>query len=486
MSDIPTLRNFVAGQWLGEAAPFEVRDPGHRDTILAHVVPADAALVDQAVSAAVKAQKLWACVPVAERAAAVLAAADRIEAEADKGLDGLVREVVLETGMLPGEITLEFRGAAFAARDNVEAAQVALEPEVIEDESSIVRIERRPIGVVAAIVPWNAPIVLMIRKFAPALVAGCALVVKTPPTAPIGITKLLAGLAELFPAGVINVVHGFGEVGAALSAHPLVRLVSFTGGGVAARAIMATAADTMKNVQFELGGNDAAIVLDDFDIETQIPMLMAGAFHRSGQFCFAIKRLYVPDAIYDRVFDAMAAYLDAQKIGHPLDPATTFGPINNKAQFDFLQGLIARSRAAGAELIELGTPVDPAQWETGNYMKPVLVRDAAPGLEAVTCEQFGPVLPVLRYHDLDAVVAQANRTEYGLGSSIWTRDEGRGKALARRLEAGMTFINKNAQSRLGRRHMPFGGIKQSGIGTENAEYGLYEFTEIHAINIHKA
>lgn len=486
MSDIPTLRNFVAGQWLGEAAPFEVRDPGRRDTILAHVVPADAALVDQAVSAAAKAQKLWARVPVAERAAAVLAAADRIEAEADKALDGLVRDVVLETGMLPAEITLEFRGAAFAARDNVEAAQVALEPQVLEDETSIVRIERRPIGVVAAIVPWNAPIVLMIRKFAPALVAGCALVVKTPPAAPIGITKLLAGLAELFPAGVISVVHGFGEAGAALSAHPLVRLVSFTGGGVAARAIMATAADTMKNVQFELGGNDAAIVLDDFDFEKQIPMLMAGAFHRSGQFCFAIKRLYVPDAIYDRVFDAMAAYLDAQKIGHPLDPGTTFGPINNKGQFDFLQDLIARSRAAGAELIELGTPVDPAQWEAGNYMKPVLVRDAAPGLEAVTCEQFGPVLPVLRYHDLDAVVAQANGTEYGLGSSIWTSDEGRGKALARRLEAGMTFINKNAQSRLGRRHMPFGGIKQSGIGTENAEYGLHEFTEIHAINIHKA
>ncbi|MCA2012147.1 aldehyde dehydrogenase family protein [Cereibacter sphaeroides] len=486
MSDIPTLRNFVAGQWLGEAAPFDVRDPGRRDTILAHVVPADAALVDKAVSAAAKAQKLWARVPVAERAAAVLAAADRIEAEADKGLDGLVRDVVLETGMLPAEITLEFRGAAFAARDNVEAAQVALEPQVLEDETSIVRIERRPIGVVAAIVPWNAPIVLMIRKFAPALVAGCALVVKTPPTAPIGITKLLAGLAELFPAGVINVVHGFGEAGAALSAHPLVRLVSFTGGGVAARAIMATAADTMKNVQFELGGNDAAIVLDDFDVEKQIPMLMAGAFHRSGQFCFAIKRLYVPDAIYDRVFDAMAAWLDAQKIGHPLDPATTFGPINNKGQFDFLQDLIARSRAAGAELIELGTPVDPATWETGNFMKPVLVRDAAPGLEAVTCEQFGPVLPVLRYHDLDAVVAQANGTEYGLGSSIWTSDEGRGKALARRLEAGMTFINKNAQSRLGRRHMPFGGIKQSGIGTENAEYGLHEFTEIHAINIHKA
>lgn len=486
MTGIPSIRNFVDGAWLGDGTPFEVRDPGRRDTVLALVQPADAGMVAQAVQAASRAQKVWAAVPVADRAARVLAAADRIEAEADKGLDGLVRDVVLETGMLPGEITLEFRGAAFALRDNVEAAQGALQPTVIEDDTSIVRIERRPIGVVAAIVPWNAPIVLMIRKFAPALVAGCTLVVKTPPTAPIGITRLLADLAGLFPPGVINVVHGFGDTGAALAAHPLVRLVSFTGGGAAARAIMATAADTMKNVQFELGGNDAAIVLDDFDIGTQIPVLMAGAFHRSGQFCFAIKRLYVPDAIYDRVFDAMSAHLAKVRIGHPLHPETTFGPINNRAQFDFLTGLVARTRAAGATLIELGTPVDPATWQDGNYMKPVLVRDPDPDFEVVTCEQFGPVLPVLRYHDLDQVVAEANGTAYGLGSSIWTTDVARGKALAGRLEAGMTFINKNAQSRLGRRHMPFGGIKQSGIGTENAEYGLHEFTETHAINIHKA
>lgn len=486
MSKAAELKNFVGGEWLGEGETFAVRDPGQQDRILAEVYPADAAMVGRAVDAAAAALKGWSARPVDERAALVLAAADRIEAEADKGLNGLVRDVVLETGMLPAEIELEFRGAAFAARDNVEAAKVALEPTVLEDDASIVRIERRPVGVVAAIVPWNAPIVLMIRKFAPALVAGCTLVIKTPPTAPVGITRLLADLAGLFPTGVINVVHGFGEAGAALSAHPKVRLVSFTGGGVAAKAIMASAADTMKNVQFELGGNDAAIVLDDFDVDAQLPTLMAGAFHRSGQFCFAIKRLYVPDAIYDKVFDAMSAHLAKVRVGHPLDPETTFGPINNKAQFDFLQGLVARSRDAGEELIELGSQVDPDHWEDGNYMKPVLVRDPSAGAEVVTCEQFGPVLPVLRYSDLDAVIDEANGTEYGLGSSIWTTDASRGKALAHRLEAGMTFINKNAQSRLGRRHMPFGGIKQSGIGTENAEYGLHEFTEVQAINIHKA
>lgn len=478
--------NLVAGARVGSDHRFEVRDPGRRSEVVALVAAADAALVGAAVDAAERALAGWSAVPVATRAAMVLAAADLIEAEADKGVDGLVGTVVRETGMLPGEIMLELRGAAFAARDNVTAAQIALEPKVFEDATSIVRIEHRPIGVVAAIVPWNAPIVLLIRKFAPALVAGDTLVIKTPPTAPAGIAVLMEALAPLFPPGVINVVHGGAEVGAAMAAHPKVRLISFTGGGVAARAIMKSAADTLKNVQFELGGNDAAIVLDDADLDRMIPTLAAGAFHRSGQFCFAIKRLYVHEAIYDAVFDRLAAHLDQVRIGHPLDPRTTFGPINNPAQLAYLQGLVATTRAAGGDLVELGQKVDPATWDDGNYMRPVLVRKPGPDFDIVTCEQFGPVLPVMSYRDEDEVVALANASPYGLGSSLWTRDFARGVALARRLETGMTFINKNAQSRLGRRHMPFGGRKQSGIGTENAEAGLAEFTEIHAINIHKA
>ena len=480
-----TVDNFIAGQWRPGSGRFEVRDPGRTADLVANVAVANDAIVGEAVEAAHAALKVWSQVPVEERAAAVLRAADFIEAEADKGLDGLVGVVVKETGMLPGEITMEFRGAAFAARDNVEAARNALQPWVIEDATSIVRIEHRPIGVVAAIVPWNAPIVLLIRKFAPALMAGDTLVIKTPPTAPAGIALLMEKLAPLFPAGVINVVHGGAETGAALAAHPKVRLISFTGGGMAAKSIMKTAAETLKNVQFELGGNDAAIVLDDFDIESQVATLAAGAFHRSGQFCFAIKRLYVADSIFDAFLDALAAHLDKVRIGHPLHPDTTFGPINNAAQLSYLKGLVEKTRAAGGEVLELGAPVSEEIWNEGNYMRPVLVKNPAPDFDIVTCEQFGPVLPVMRYASEDEVVALANNTDYGLGSSVWTTDFDRGVAFARRLEAGMTFINKNAQSRLGRRHMPFGGIKQSGIGTENSELGLAEFTEIHAMNFHK-
>lgn len=480
-----TVDNFINGAWVGSTERFDVRDPGRRDDVIARVAVADQAQVDRAVEAAHKALKPWGAISIDDRATAVLRAADLIEEEAEKGIEGLAGVVVRETGMLPVEIIMELRGAAYAARDNVEAAKVALEPVIVEDKTSIVRIEHRPIGVVAAIVPWNAPIVLLIRKFAPALVAGDTLVIKTPPTAPVGVAILMEKLAGLFPQGVINVVHGGAETGAALSAHPKVRLISFTGGGAAAKQIMKTAADTLKNVQFELGGNDAAIVLDDVDMDKTIPTLIAGAFHRSGQFCFAIKRLYVHERIYDAFFEKLAAQIDAFRVGHPLDPRTTFGPINNPGQLAFLKSLVEKTRAAGGELIELGHKVDPESWDEGNYMLPVLVKKPAGDFDIVTCEQFGPVLPVMSYKSEDEVVALANGTEYGLGSSIWTSDFERGVALARRLEAGMTYINKNAQSRLGRRHMPFGGIKQSGIGTENSELGLAEFTEIHAMNFHK-
>lgn len=479
---IPTIELLIDNAAVPGAALAEVRDPGRFDTVVGHVAQADAALVGRAVEAAHRAFPAWAALPAEERAARVLRFADLLEGIVDE----LAPIVVAETGMLPAEIRMEIAGAAFAARDNVDAARAFLAPARYEDDGSWVRVEKRPAGVIAGFVPWNAPIVLMVRKLAPALVCGNTIVIKTPPTAPLGIGLLLARAAALFPPGVVNVVHGGSEVGQALVAHPLVRRVSFTGGGAAASAIMAAAADTVKNVQFELGGNDPAIVLDDMDFDAQMPALVAGTFHRSGQFCFAVKRIYVPETRYDAFFDRLAGEVDKFRIGHPTDPRTTFGPVNNAQQYANVRGLVERARATAEAVVELGEPVDPATWSQGYYLRPALVKRPPPDQEIVTCEQFGPVVPVIPYRDEDEAVAMANATEYGLGSSIWTTDTARAVALARRLEAGMTFINRNAQSRLGRRHMPFGGIKQSGIGTENSELGLADYVEYHAINLHKA
>lgn len=459
----------------------EVRDPGRTADVVGLVAQAAPADVDRAVRAAQRAFASWRHTEPAERFALLQKAADLIDASSAE----LVPVVVAETGMLPAEIKMEFGGAALALRDNVEAALEFLKPAQYEDADSWVSVEKRPIGVIAAFIPWNAPIVLMIRKLAPALACGNTVVFKTPPTTPLGLGLLLKRIAALFPPGVINVLHGGAEVGAELAGHALVRKISFTGGGKAASAIMKTAADTIKGVQFELGGNDAAVVLDDADLEKIMPALVAGTFHRSGQFCFAIKRIYVPRAMYEDFFARMCAAVDRFKIGHPLDAQTTFGPVNNRGQFDYIAGLTARAKAAGARVAELGEVLHPEQWEQGLYLRPVIVADLAPDAELVVHEQFGPIVPLVPYDSEEQVIGYINDTEYGLGSSVWSSSFERATRFARHIEAGMTFINKNAQSRLGRRHMPFGGVKQSGVGTENSELGLAEYIEYHAINFHK-
>lgn len=459
----------------------KVRDPGKTSVVVGQVAQATLQQVDDAVEAAHQAFLKWRHTTLTERLGLVLQAADLLEGMAEE----LTPVVVSETGMMPHEIALEIRGAAFAMRDNVEAARVFLAAETFEDGDSWVSVEKVPVGVVAAFAPWNAPIVLLMRKLAPALACGNSLVVKTPPTAPLGQGIVLKKIASLFPPGVINVLHGGNEVGERLVGHKLVRRISFTGGGKAASAIMANAAETLKGVQFELGGNDPAIVLSDFDIDKMMPSLVSGTFHRSGQFCFAIKRIYVPAAIYNAFFERMAAEVAKFRVGHPLDNRTTFGPVNNKNQYKFVRGLIERARQAGAIIVELGEKVDADTWEDGYYILPTLVKNAENQQEIVSCEQFGPVVPVLSYDSEEEAIAMANSTEFGLGSSVWSSNFDRAVAFSKNIEAGMTFINKNAQSRLGRRRMPFGGIKQSGIGTENSEHGLTEYIEYHAINFHK-
>ncbi|HIV72704.1 MAG TPA: aldehyde dehydrogenase family protein [Candidatus Aquabacterium excrementipullorum] len=459
----------------------EVRDPGRHTDVVGLLAQGTAAQVDQAVQAAHRAYTAWKHVPLAERQALLLKAADLLAAEGPKVAELMARE----SGMLVPTNTAEAGMSAAIIRDNVELATDYLKPLQVEDELSWVSVEKMPVGVIAGIIPWNAPIILTMRKLAPALVCGNTLVLKPAPTAALGLSALLKKIAALFPPGVINVVHGGAEVGQALTTHPLVRKVSFTGGGTVAKAIMKAAADTIKGVQFELGGNDPAIVLADANLDDVIPKIVGGVFRRSGQFCFAVKRIYVHASIYDAFFERFCAEVDKFKVGHPLAAGATFGPINNAAQFRYLQDLTARTRAAGAEVIELGSKVDEATWNEGYYMRPTVVRNAAPDLEVVVNEQFGPIIPIVSFTDEDEVVRLANDSELGLASSVWSTDADRAVAIANRIEAGMTFINNAGTSRIGQKNSPFGGVKQSGIGRESSEVGLSEYVEYHAINFHK-
>jgi acyl-CoA reductase-like NAD-dependent aldehyde dehydrogenase len=460
----------------------EVRDPGRLSDVVGFVAKGTAQDVDQAVRSAYRAFHTWKKISLDKRISLLLKVADRLEAETSS----LAEVVSKENGMLLSTSKIEIAMAVSGIRNIAEIAGNFFEPKVIEDETGWVSVEKKPMGVIACIVPWNAPIVLTIQKLAPALIAGNTTVFKPSPFAPMGVTLVLKMAAEFLPPGVINVVHGDGDVGSALTTHPLIRKISFTGGGATAKHVMRAAADSLKGVHFELGGNDPAIVLSDANLDEVVPRIVNGVFRRSGQFCYAIKRIYVPTGLYNDFFENMCQLTKEYKIGHQLDEKATFGPLNNRVQYENVKEIIERIKNSAASIVELGTKLEPDNWENGYYLKPVLVRDVDPNQEIVACEQFGPVIPIVSYRTEEEVIQMVNNSEYGLGSSVWTSDFEKGLQLAAEIEAGMTFINGAGQTSLGHKYMPFGGVKQSGIGRENSEMIYDEYTETHAINYHKA
>lgn len=459
----------------------EVKDPGRLSEAVGYIAKGDAGHIDQAVQAAQQAFLSWRQTSLEERMSILLESAEAIE----KNASSIASVTAKENGILLSRTVDEVKAGLMDMRNMIELAPSAFQQQIIEDDSGWVSVVKRPMGVIACIVPWNAPIILTLQKITPILLAGNTIVVKPSPTASMGVVTILRTMAGSFPPGVINVVLGGGDVGSALTSHPLVRKISFTGGGSTAVAIMKSAAETLKGVHFELGGNDPAIVLDDADLNEVVPKIVEGAFRRTGQFCFAIKRVYIPYDMYDEFYEKACELTDAYKIGHQLNEAATMGPINNQLQYQRIRDLIKRLEESGANLVKLGKRLEPENWENGYYLQPVIVRDVAPYAEIVTCEQFGPVLPLIPYHTEEEVIRMANNTEFGLGSSVWSSDFDRALGVANQIEAGMTFINGHGQTPLGSKHIPFGGVKQSGIGREKSIEVFNEFIEYHGINYHK-
>ena len=460
----------------------EVRDPGKFSDVVGLVAKGSVDHVDLAVKEAYNAFKSWKVIDIEERISLLLKAIQQLEVEASK----LAKIVSLENGMLLSVSKSEFAMAAIVMRNSAELAGYALQQKSMEDQSSSILIEKKPIGVIAGIVPWNAPIILTMQKVAPAILAGNTVVIKPSPFAPLGVTLALKTIAAFFPPGVINIVHGDAEVGTALTTHPLIRKISFTGGGETAKHIMKSAADTLKGIHFELGGNDPAIILDDANLDEIVPSIVNGVFRRSGQFCFAIKRIYLPLSMYDDFYERMCVLTDQYQIGHQLNEKSTLGPMNNQQQMQSVKRLLEKLTNSTAKIATLGKMLEPENWENGYYLRPVIVRDIEPDHDIVACEQFGPVIPLVAYKSEKEVIQMANDSELGLSSSIWSTDYDRSLQMARQIEAGMTMINSSSQSPLGHKYMPFGGMKQSGIGRENSEMIFDEFTEIHAINYHKS
>jgi acyl-CoA reductase-like NAD-dependent aldehyde dehydrogenase len=348
--------------------------------------------------------------------------------------------------------------------------------QVIQDDAdALVEVVRRPIGVVAAITPWNFPVGLAFWKIAPALLAGNTMVIKPSPFTPLSTLMMTSLLQDVLPAGVLNAVSGGDDLGAWMTSHPIPRKVSFTGSIETGKKVAVSAAPDLKRVTLELGGNDPAIVLDDADPALVAKAIFAGAFLNNGQICCAIKRVYVPESLYDDVVDELAAHASAIKVGDGTEPDSKLGPINNAPQFERVKDLVADALSCGATAVAGGHAMD----RPGYFFEPTILAGLSDGVRIVDEEQFGPALPVMSYSSLDDALRRANATNYGLSGSVWGTDSDRAAEVAGKLECGTAWVNTHIA--LGP-NQPFGGFKWSGIGVENGPWGLSEFTEVQAMH----
>jgi NAD-dependent aldehyde dehydrogenases len=439
----------------------EVRDPGKLTDVVGKVAVGSAEDVDKAVQAAHKAFLEWRNTDIKERIQKI----NEILQVVQNSMADLVPLLVREHGGVIWEAQTDFGFGMGLLQYYAGIGESYLKPEIIEDASSWSCVEKKAKGVVGAIIPWNMPVCLTMSKLVPALVTGNTLVIKPSPTAPLALSILLQRIAAVLPDGVINVVHGDANVGVALTIHPLVKKIGFTGGTITGAQVNLNAAPLFKTVTLELGGNDAAIILDDVNPAGIMPALLKGVYTRSGQICFAVKRIYVQEKIVDKFFNTMCEFIDQYKVGHGLDPRSSFGPVNNENQYNKVKEFIENTKNSGATVRELGSKLDPAGWDNGYYILPHVVKDAANASKIVSCEQFGPIIPIVAYKTIEDAIAYANDSEYGLCSSVWSGDVQRALPIAHQIEAGQTFINTHSfdSFALG---LPFGGVKSSGIGRE--------------------
>lgn len=427
--------------------------------------------VDQAFQAAANAFPAWRADEEFRRAKLMEASA-AIEANSQE----LAQILIEESGK-----TAPFAGfeVPVAAGWLAYYASLDLPREVLrDDEIARVEVIRRPVGVVGAITPWNMPIGLAFFKIAPALRAGNTMVLKPSPFTPLSTLRFGEILRDILPPGVLNIVSGGDRVGRWIAGHPLARKVSFTGSVEAGRSVNATAALDFKRTTLELGGNDAAILLDDVDVAEVAPGLFWSAFFNNGQACALIKRVYAPRHLYSDVVEALAAVADSTAVGDPTDTTTQLGPLSTLPQIERVVGLVDTAVSGGAKAAAGGRRID----RPGYFMEPTIISEIADGTPLVDEEQFGPALPIIAYDELDDAVARANQTNFGLGASVWTADPTRGAHVAEALDAGTTWVNTHAS--LGPT-TPFGGLKHSGLGVENGPWGLYAYTELQVLHLNR-
>jgi acyl-CoA reductase-like NAD-dependent aldehyde dehydrogenase len=461
----------IDGKLEQSAHHLDVIDPA-LGTAFARCPAAARAELDRAVAAAQRAFPAWRARSFAERAALVKELSSELRARQNELAELLTREQGKPLAQSVAEID---RGAAQS--DGMVGIEIPVEV-IADDNDKRIELKYRPLGVVGIITPWNAPVNLALGPLVSALYTGNTVVLKPSPYTPLTTLKVGEILRRVFPAGVVNVLAGGDKLGAAMTEHPKIDKISFTGSVATGKKVLASAAATLKRVTLELGGNDPAIVMDDVDPEAVAKKIFFASFVNSGQVCMAIKRIYAHERIYDALCTALVVQAKKAKVGNGLDPATELGPLQNKMQYDKVIGIIRDTKKAGAKFLAGGdVPSGP-----GYFLPPTLVTDIADDSRLVQEEQFGPIVPILKFSDVEDALRRANDTRYGLSGSVWTKDLERGAEIAARLEVGTAWVN---QHRTTSAFVPFGGAKESGLGRQYSALGLKSYMEPEVVSVAK-
>jgi len=460
----------IAGKAMRAEHTFGVTNPAD-ESIFAEAPDCSRQQLDTAVAAAAAAGPAWAA-DEARRRQLLKECCEALKARVGEIAPVLTREQGKPAKNAVGELI----GAALSFLFN---ASLELPNELVQDDDNVrIEVRARPLGVVAAITPWNYPVLIACAKIGPALLAGNTVVLKPSPYTPLSTLMMGEVLRDVLPPGVLNVVSGGDDVGAWLSEHPLVRKISFTGSVATGKRVAASAAPDLKRITLELGGNDAAIVLPDADPGRLAEKLFWGAFDNSGQTCAAIKRIYAHESIYPALLGELSDVARGVKTGDGADPGSQLGPINNRPQFERVCELVEDALEHGAKPLVGGERME----EQGYFYSPTILSEVSDGVRVVDEEQFGPVLPVLPYRDVEDAVARANASHFGLGGSVWGADLERASEVASQLDCGTAWVNSHLSIVP---YAPFGGHKWSGLGLENGKWGLSGYCELQTFHTTK-
>ncbi|MGX7927253.1 aldehyde dehydrogenase family protein [Tsuneonella sp. HG094] len=462
----------IDGELVSTAGTLDVLNPAN-EQVVGSVPACGKDELDRAVAAARRAFQSWRKTSPEERQKVVMGIAAAIKDNADE----LYRLLTSEQGKPHHQAKQEIFGAAGLAM-----AQSGLKLDDVvnqDDDTRLSRTRRVPVGVVGGIVPWNFPVMMAIQKIVPALVSGCTIVLKPSPFTPLTTLRIAELIKDVVPAGTVNIITGPDELGPLITEHPDIDKITFTGSTATGKRIMEGASKDLKRITLELGGNDASIVLPDADVSKVAEQLFWSSFSNAGQICVAAKRIYIHEDIYDELSAAIAEYAKGVTVGDGSQQGTGVGPIQNKKQFDRVCELIEDAKENGYKFL-VGGNVDPSG---SGYYVPITILDNPPeDARIVAEEQFGPVMPLMKFSTTEEVIARANASEYGLAGAVWTADPDKGVEIAEQLETGTVWVNEFLHiSPLA----PFGGHKQSGFGAEYGLDGLKEFTYAQVITVKK-